>query len=100
MASQSTERQGQYLAFVYSYTVLFGHPPSEADRQRFFGTPPATIHVKIFPERTAASNALCEDGKKHRVVAVGQRVWSPWKPVARLSTQSTRVQRVSRGIPP
>ena len=44
MAERFTEKQGQYLAFIYNYTVMFGRPPAEADLQRFFGTTPPTIH--------------------------------------------------------
>ena len=36
MAKRFTEKQGQYLAFIYNYTVMFGQAPSEADIQRFF----------------------------------------------------------------
>ena len=36
-----TQKQGQYLAFLYAYTVVMGRPPAEADFQRYFGvTPP------------------------------------------------------------
>jgi hypothetical protein len=31
MAKRFTEKQGQYLAFIYNYTVMFGRTPSEAD---------------------------------------------------------------------
>ena len=47
MARRFTEKQGQYLAFIYNYTVLFGRAPSEADMQRFFGKTPPTIHHMV-----------------------------------------------------
>ena len=47
MAEKFTEKQGQYLAFMYNYTVMFGRPPAEADLQRFFGTTPPTIHQML-----------------------------------------------------
>jgi repressor LexA len=47
MAKRFTELQGQYLAFVYKYTILFGQAPSEADMQRFFGKTPRTIHRMV-----------------------------------------------------
>lgn len=31
-----TEKQGQYLAFIYMYTLVNGRPPAEADLQRYF----------------------------------------------------------------
>jgi DNA-binding MarR family transcriptional regulator len=42
-----TEKQGQYLAFIYNYTVIHGQPPSETDMQRFFGTSPPTVHQMV-----------------------------------------------------
>ena len=47
MARRFTEKQGQYLAFIYNYSVLLGHAPSEADMQRFFGKTPPTIHQMV-----------------------------------------------------
>src|SRR3954468_24263843 len=31
-----TARQGQYLAFIYAYTLVIGRPPAESDMQRLF----------------------------------------------------------------
>jgi len=42
-----TKKQGQYLAFIYNYTVIHGRPPAEADMQRFFGTSPPTVHQMV-----------------------------------------------------
>jgi Mn-dependent DtxR family transcriptional regulator len=42
-----TEKQGQYLAFIYNYTVIHGQPPSEVDMQRFFRVTPPTIHQMV-----------------------------------------------------
>jgi DNA-binding MarR family transcriptional regulator len=42
-----TERQGQYLAFVYMYTLINRQPPSEADLQRFFRVTPPAVHQMI-----------------------------------------------------
>lgn len=42
-----TEKQGQYLAFIYNYRVIHGRPPAEADMQRFFGTTPPTVHQMV-----------------------------------------------------
>jgi DNA-binding MarR family transcriptional regulator len=43
-----TDKQGQYLAFIYNYTVMKGQSPAEADLERFFRTTPPTIHQMIF----------------------------------------------------
>ncbi|NEX23069.1 SOS response transcriptional repressor [Thiorhodococcus mannitoliphagus] len=47
MAERFTEKQGQYLAFIYNYSVIFGQSPAEADLQRFFGTSAPTVHQML-----------------------------------------------------
>ena len=43
-----TATQGQYLAFIHTYTLLHREPPAEADFQRFFQvTPPAVHHMIV-----------------------------------------------------
>lgn len=42
-----TDKQGQYLAFIYTYTLLNGQAPAEADFQRFFKVTPPTVHQMI-----------------------------------------------------
>jgi Mn-dependent DtxR family transcriptional regulator len=42
-----TEKQGQYLAFIYNYTTIHGEPPAEADMQSFFGVSPPTVHQMV-----------------------------------------------------
>ncbi len=42
-----TDRQGQYLAFIYAYTRLHGRPPAEADMQRYFQVSPPTVHHMV-----------------------------------------------------
>jgi Mn-dependent DtxR family transcriptional regulator len=42
-----TEKQGQYLAFIYYYTKLNRQPPSEVDMQRFFRVSPPTVHQMV-----------------------------------------------------
>ena len=42
-----TEKQGQYLAFIYAYTEINARPPSEADMQRFFQVTPPTVHQMV-----------------------------------------------------
>ena len=45
--SAYTEKQGQYLAFIYCYTKINGRPPAEADMQRYFRTTPPTVHQMV-----------------------------------------------------
>ena len=42
-----TERQGQYLAFIYAYTKLNRCAPAQADIQRYFGVSPPTVHQMV-----------------------------------------------------
>ena len=46
-APRFTERQGQYLAFISTYTLLNRRPPAEADFQRFFQVTPPAVHQMI-----------------------------------------------------
>lgn len=42
-----TPLQGQYLAFIRAYSVIYRRPPSEADMQRFFGVTPPSVHQMV-----------------------------------------------------
>jgi DNA-binding MarR family transcriptional regulator len=42
-----TEKQGQYLAFIYMYALVNGRPPAEADMQRFFEVTPPSVHQMV-----------------------------------------------------
>jgi len=42
-----TEKQGQYLAFIYAYTRVLGRPPAEADMQRHFKVTAPTVHQMV-----------------------------------------------------
>jgi len=42
-----TAKQGQYLAFIQTYTLLHREPPAEADFQRFFQVTPPAVHDMI-----------------------------------------------------
>jgi Mn-dependent DtxR family transcriptional regulator len=42
-----TDRQGQYLAFIYDYTKIHRQPPAETDIARFFGLAPPSVHRMI-----------------------------------------------------
>lgn len=47
MKTRFTEKQGQYLAFIYYYTKLNGRAPSEADMQRYFQVTPPSVHQMV-----------------------------------------------------
>ncbi len=42
-----TNKQGQYLAFIYCYTKINGKPPAERDMQNYFRVTPPSIHQMI-----------------------------------------------------
>ncbi len=47
MIAAFTTKQGQYLAFIYAYTTIYGYAPSEAEMERFFGVSPPTVHGMV-----------------------------------------------------
>ncbi len=47
MAAPYTTRQGQYLAFIHTYTRLHGQPPAEADMAAYFGVSPPSVHQMV-----------------------------------------------------
>jgi len=40
-------KKGQYLAFIYAYTIVLGRPPAEADLQHHFRVTPPSVHQMI-----------------------------------------------------
>jgi Mn-dependent DtxR family transcriptional regulator len=42
-----TPKQGQYLAFIYYYTMINRRAPAESDIQKFFRVSPPSVHQMI-----------------------------------------------------
>jgi len=42
-----TQKQGQYLAFIYYYTLINRQAPAESDMQKFFGVTPPSVHQMV-----------------------------------------------------
>ncbi len=42
-----TEKEGQYLAFIFYYKKINGISPAQIDLQRYFGVSPPTVHNTI-----------------------------------------------------
>jgi repressor LexA len=42
-----TGLQGQYLAFIHTYSLLHDRPPAEADMQRYFRVTPPSVHRMV-----------------------------------------------------
>ena len=47
-----TDKQGQYLAFIYYYGKIHGSPPSESEMQRYFKVSPPSVHQMILTLET------------------------------------------------
>lgn len=45
--SDFTALQGQYLAFIHSYTKLHQKAPAEQDMERYFRVTPPTVHRMV-----------------------------------------------------
>jgi DNA-binding MarR family transcriptional regulator len=46
-AQAFTEKQGQYLAFIYAYSRMFRRAPAETDMQRHFRVSPPSVHQMV-----------------------------------------------------
>ena len=46
-APRFTEKQGQYLAFVWAYSQVNGRSPAERDLQRHFRVTPPSVHQMV-----------------------------------------------------
>lgn len=57
MKKTYTDKQGQYLAFIYYYTKIHGCAPSEAEMQQYFRVSPPTVHQMVL---TLESRGLIE----------------------------------------
>ena len=42
-----TDKQGQYLAFIWAYSQVSGRAPAERDLQRHFRVTPPTVHQMV-----------------------------------------------------
>jgi len=57
METRFTDKQGQYLSFIYYYTKLNGRAPAEADMERYFAVTPPSVHQMVL---TLESKGLIE----------------------------------------
>ncbi len=66
--SAFTDKQGQYLAFIYAYTEINVVPPSEADMQRFFQVTPPTVHQMV--KKLHAAGLVSRTPRKARTLHI------------------------------
>ena len=52
MTKPYTEKQGQYLAFIYYYGKIHGCPPAESEMQQYFRVSPPSVHHMILTLET------------------------------------------------
>jgi repressor LexA len=57
IAPSFTAKQGQYLAFIHSYTKIHRQAPAESDLERYFQVSPPSVHNMI---KTLERNGLIE----------------------------------------
>ncbi len=76
MAADYTHLQGQYLAFIYYYTLIHSVPPAETDMQRYFRVSPPSVHemVKTLDRRGFISR---EPGKPRTIRVLLSRAELP-----------------------
>jgi Mn-dependent DtxR family transcriptional regulator len=65
-SSRFSEKQGQYRAFIYMYTLVNGQPPAEADMQRFFEVTPTSVHRMIM--ELEARGLIRTQGRRRRTL--------------------------------
>jgi len=44
---EPTERQGQFLAYIFQYSLVNGCAPAEADMERYFQITPPSVHSMV-----------------------------------------------------
>ena len=42
-----SEKQGQYLAFIWAYSQINARPPAERDMQHYFTVTPPSVHQMV-----------------------------------------------------
>jgi repressor LexA len=73
-----TEKQGHYLAFIYTYSHMFGRPPAEADMQRHFGVSSPSVHRMIVTRSNVTTSfAVKPTPQKHRNPRAARKLTDP-----------------------
>ena len=68
LENKFTQRQGQYLAFIFYYTRINGRPPAEVDIQNYFGVSSASTHQML--RGLAAKQLIKKESGQARSVTV------------------------------
>lgn len=74
-SAKYTEKQGQYLAFIHTYTLLHGRPPAELDMQAYFNVTPPTVHRMVIElERRGLIERVPRQARSIRVLLPMERI--------------------------
>jgi hypothetical protein len=92
-----TARQGQFLAFIYTYTLVNGRPPAEADMMRFFRLTPPSVHQMILKLEQAGLISR-QPGVPRSIVVLLDRSALPALEPCSAQPVKTSVQRSSRKL--
>lgn len=66
MTMDCTPKQGQYLVFIYYYTLMNRCAPAESDIQKYFRVSPPSVHQMIM--------TLERDGHISRILGQGRSI--------------------------
>lgn len=70
-----TDKQGQYLAFIHTYSLLNGRSPAEADMERYFGVTPPSVHRMVVElERRGLIHRLPRQPRSIRLAIAPEQV--------------------------
>jgi DNA-binding MarR family transcriptional regulator len=74
-STEFTALQGQYLAFIRTYTLMHRAAPAESDMQHFFRVTPPTVHTMILAlERRGLIERVPGKARSIRVLVRDDRV--------------------------
>lgn len=70
-----TNKQGQYLAFIYSYTKIHRQPPAERDIQMYFDVTAPSIHQMILTlEKNGLITRVAGQARSIRILVPKQHI--------------------------
>ena len=70
-----TQKQGQYLAFIYNYSKINGRPPAEADMQKYFRVTPPSVHQMVLTlEKNGLITRVPRQARSIRLLVPKQKI--------------------------
>ena len=88
-ARKYTDKQGQYLAFIYYYTKIHGVAPAEAEIRQYFGVTPPSVHQMILTlEQRGTHHQDAGRGAIHSAGGAARGIAGPGMRMPALATQA------------